>query len=124
MTIRERFFYDNAGYSWASSIGETENDGRLRCARELAAAETWGEENEIECLWEGDSEPYELGDAEDTMPEEVLLAYLYHRPTRRVLPFSLGGIGDPTNDFMRVVAAELLLDAQEAGIVFPQCATA
>ena len=38
MTKREQFFYDNAGFSYNPET-ETQEDGRIRCAQEMAKVE-------------------------------------------------------------------------------------
>ena len=50
---RAAFFYEHAGYSW-DPTRETQEQGRRRCARELAEAEEWGKRNGLEIEWAED----------------------------------------------------------------------
>lgn len=105
----QRFFYEHAGYSYHAET-ETADEGRLRCARELAIAEAklkagpYFVSAEPDPLpWEGD-EPYDgplwvvlLWSAVDTYAPEVL--------------GSLGSVAcEEGDDYLRVVAAELALE--------------
>lgn len=115
MTKDERFFWNNAGWSYVPAI-ETEEQGRLRGAQELAMAERWGEDAGIEVVWEPDDYGYVSRD--DDSVEEVLAAQLAYKGKR--LPYSLCGIEDPDQNYRRVVGAELMLEAMHDGLVFPE----
>lgn len=54
LSAAEQFFYDHAGFSVRVSEGETTEDGRLRTARELAAAEQWARDQMAVIEWEDD----------------------------------------------------------------------
>lgn len=78
MTEQEQFFYDNAGFSYDPKC-ETSEQGRERCAKDLAAAESYARELDWSFEWQMESEnPVDvLGE-----PDEVN-----------------GPFYDPTNDF-------------------------
>jgi len=93
------FFYKNSGRVGA---------GRKESAIDLARAEAIAEELGWECRWEDDQEEYQLGDEEE-MPNEVLTCVLYDEDDE-VLS-SLGGVGDPSKTYGRIVEAELASEA-------------
>jgi hypothetical protein len=101
------FFRKHAGY--ARKPSESVSHARARCARELARAEAEASARGWRVEWEGDPEPYQIGDAEDEMPSEVLGAVL--RDENGHVLGSLWGIGDPTRQYRRVVEAELADEA-------------
>lgn len=105
---RVKFFMEQAGESYQPGK-ETRAQGRRRGAEALARAEQYAEEQGWKVEWEFDQDEYQLGDAETEMPKEVLEAVL-RDADGRVLE-SLGGIGDPTDNYQRVVEAELALEA-------------
>jgi hypothetical protein len=114
-----RFFLENAGYATPP--------GRAVCALELARAEQWAEQEGIEFRLEDDPD----ADASfvETWPQRYQNAWkkqshscysvTCYRPCpdhgwdckhKEVLA-SLGGIFDPTDDYLRVVRAELALES-------------
>ncbi len=99
-----RFFFENAGYC----VGR-----RAAGALALARAEKAASERGWSFSWEWDELPYEMGDAETEPPEEVLVCVLKDEHGRTLE--CLGGIGDPSKEYVRVVEAELAL---EAGAVY------
>ena len=103
-----RFFEEHAGSSYTPGK-ETKAQGRRRGAEALARAEQYALDHDWKVEWEFDSDEYQLGRAETEMPNEVLCAVL-KTPDGEVLG-SLGGIGDPTREYARVVEAELALEA-------------
>lgn len=119
MTPAEQFFYDHAGYGYRPTE-ETEEEGRVRCAQELASAEAWAQDLGLSVEWESDPDGWDFDDEADYVPSEVLGAVLCYG--KRRLPFSLWGIADPSREFGRVIEAELYLEARTARIVFPQVA--
>jgi len=78
-------------------------------AMRLAKAEQFAEEQGWKVEWEYDQYEYQLGDAETERPDEVLSAILMDADDH-VLE-SLGGIGDPSPSYRRLVEAELALEA-------------
>lgn len=107
------FFYDHAGYSHDPKC-ETPNQARRRRAQELAQAEARKErlvrKGSIRIEWSLDADPYET---DDEKPDEVLECRIYEkcrqcRQWRCVS--SLGGIGDPSPEYRRVIEAELMLE--------------
>lgn len=102
------FFSENGSYSWDPKT-ETQDQGRQRCARELAQAERYAAERGWRFEWENDPDEYQLGDAETTPPNEVLTCVLKDARNRSLA--SLGGIGDPSRNCGRVVEAELACEA-------------
>jgi len=101
------FFYKHGGYG--RSPGQSVEEGRRESAERLARAEAFGESAGWKVSWTTDQDEYQLGDAETEPPSEVLVATLLDADDN-VLG-SLGGIGDPDNNYKRVVEAELALDA-------------
>ena len=110
----ERFFYENGAYSW-DQLKETEEAGRCRCAIELAKAERWARDEGLYYEWSddscigGDCEPCSSGS-----PHVTLQCTLYRDldATQEWLA-SLGGICEPTEDYKRVVRAELASEAMK-----------
>jgi len=116
MTRDERFFYNNAGYSWGQ--GETAMQGRERRAKALAAAEKHAREHDWAFEWNID----ELGcsgcDCKSTdcpcstgEPHETLYCVLWTTGERNEIIASLGGICKLTDKYKRVVEAELASEA-------------
>lgn len=81
----------------------------LKAARDRARAEKFAQDSGWEVEWEYDQEEYQMGDAETEPPSEVLVAIL--RDADRNVIGSLGGIGDPSREYRRVVEAELASEA-------------
>ncbi len=106
-----QFFYEHAGFSYDPKT-ETAEEGRLRCARELAQAEY--DSSEISFDWQvDDCDSSEWSDEQPPYAQWVCFAR--DVDSGRILA-SLGGIdfgrdsepyGDP---YMRVVEAELALE--------------
>jgi hypothetical protein len=104
LTADEQFFYDNAGWSYGPD--ETPEEGRERNARELALAEAWAKAEGVEFIWEDDAWVDHQSDArhlDEAVPEtcEVCTARLGEHVE------SLGCIDDATDDYRRVVEADL-----------------
>jgi hypothetical protein len=104
------FFLKHAGWGYDPKK-ETKAQGRRRGAKLLAEAEAFAEAHRWKVEWKEDPEEYQMGDAETEHPKEVLVAVLKDR-NGRVLG-SLGGIGDPTKNYGRVIEAELALEAMD-----------
>jgi hypothetical protein len=105
LTPAEKFFYDNAGFSYARD--ETPEQGRKRGARELAAAEAW--------LRSG---PYYIDVYPDDTPWDGDVPY--HGPLWCVTLYGVADTDRPTvldsvnavaceagSPYLRIVAAEL-----------------
>ena len=105
---RTKFFIEHAGVSYRPGK-ETKAQGRRRGAEALARAEQYAEEQGWKVEWDYDQNEYQMGDAETEMPNEVLVAVL--RDADGHVLESLGGIGDPSDSYRRVVEAELALEA-------------
>lgn len=101
------FFLAHGGSS--TKPGETRQQGRRRSAIALARAEAEAATRGWSVEWEGDPEPYQMGDAEGEAPSEVYGAVL--RDEHGTVIASLWGIGDPTRAYRRVVEAELASEA-------------
>jgi hypothetical protein len=102
------FFMKWAGWGYTPGK-ETKAQGRRRGAIALAKAEAEAARRGWRVKWEHSQEPYEMGDAETEMPSEVLDAVLYDENGNVI--GSLSQIGDPSNQYSRVVEAELALEA-------------
>jgi hypothetical protein len=87
----------------------------LDCAMKLAKAEQLAEEQGWTVEWDYDQDEYQLGDAEDKVPDEVLVAVL--KDADGHLLESLGGIGDPSPSYQRLVDAELALEAMPSALL-------
>lgn len=120
-TEAERFFYDHAGYSHGPE--ETAEQGRERCARELAAAEAaalaagwWATTEEDPDVMDDDAGSRELVESGQAVNLTVVLwgppeaDVLIGRPVEHG---SLGGVvvASDTDPYVRVVAAELAAEA-------------
>jgi len=101
-----KFFFKHAGYSYGP--GQTPRQGRMEGAMKLAQTEHEAEERGWSVEWTFDDNPYDMGDAE-TEPSKVLAAILKDASGNVI--GSLGGIGDPDDNYRRVVEAELALEA-------------
>lgn len=119
MTRRERiqFFYREAGYSYDPKT-ETERQGRMRCARALASAEIHAEQNGWIVEWVPDPDADRSWMDEETRREnqEAFGAILYTEcsacGSKQTAVASLWGIFEPSDEYRRVVAAELALEAK------------
>lgn len=112
------FFYANAGYSYDPKT-QTAEEGRLECAKALAAAERERVERGYRVAWEDEPDPYmSFGDGEAEAYEAgeiIVLQGTLFDEDGEVLA-SIGGVSVPsetgTNDrYLRVVEAELALEA-------------
>jgi hypothetical protein len=106
MTKQQQFFYDNAGGSWNPAT-ETWQEGTARYAAELAQAETYAQEQGWFFTWEADDIPCQHEDGEDHEAEVCDLNARDH-----ALLGSLSGICGATDEYRRVVQAELALEAK------------
>jgi hypothetical protein len=101
MSATVQFFYDHAGYSWNKLAGQTEEQGHLETAQDLAMAEQTATERGWVVQWspDGDAEnPGEMVAILDDGEGETLAA--------------LGGIdAEPGDYYSRVIEAQLALGA-------------
>lgn len=107
----EEFFYKHAGWSYNPKT-ETAEEGRRRCAREMAAAERDAASLGIRVTWQPDPYPVDHVkefDCYDAEPETCEVATAYG-PDGDVLA-SLGCVDDATPEYRRVVEAELADEA-------------
>lgn len=107
MTRAERFFYTHAGYSYDPKT-ESEEQGRSRCAKQLAWAERYAQLNGWSYEWKDDDVPW---DADGPEPR-YLLGCILRNASGTVLAslwhIGLNRLNDP---YRRVVEAELALEA-------------
>ena len=116
LTKQQQFFYDHAGWNHAPHT-ETPEQGRTRCAVELAAAEAWASESGIAFEWGPDDTTNR--EFTDDGPEYHLWACVAMERTDTGMHCvgSLSGIdlgpdSHPCRDnYARVVEAELALNA-------------
>lgn len=94
-----KFFRANAGYC--------DPPGKAACALALARAEEWARENDLTLIWHMEDE---FRQGELPSPCECCFAI---DPSGYVLA-SLGGITNATDDYRRVIQAQLALEAQTA----------
>ena len=108
------FFYQHGSYSHNPAT-ETEEEGRRRCAEDLAAAERWAQDHDINFGWSEDwgvgSHFEEFGEAYDDGEPETCEQCVALSPEREVLA-SLGCIDDATPEYRRVIEAELASEAR------------
>jgi hypothetical protein len=106
LTPVELFFYDNAGYSYSQD--EAPEAGRIRCAKSLAKAEQYAQNLGWEYEWQNDNDADLSWLAEGETVETCEGCIL--RGEADVLE-SLWGITDASDNYRRVVEAELALEA-------------
>lgn len=113
MTKDEQFFYEHAGYSHDPKT-ETPEQGRVRCAKDLAAAETYAKDHDWSFDWSWD-DGGDLGDHSEWCDMEYqhdhnIEVCMLRGADGNVLE-ALGGIIDADNNYRRVVQAELASQA-------------
>lgn len=102
MDRKVKFFYDNAGYSYGPN--ESREQGRRRCAERLAQAERWAFEQDAWFQWVDDN--CDCGDGDETpTTREGCIMFLDGEQVA-----SLWSIGDASQDYRRVIEAELALE--------------
>jgi hypothetical protein len=120
MTADEKFFYERGGYSYDPKK-ETKAQGRRRVAEDAARAMQIAEEQGWQFAWEDDPEEYQMGDAEEERPRDVMQLIL--RDADGKVLQSLGGIGfngtvREDRDQGRVFESELAMEAaHELGLL-------
>lgn len=112
LTDQQRFFYVHAGYSYGPD--ETPQQGRERCAKALAAAETWARDQRVAFTWEQDH--IDSSDFSDESPAWPLWACCAYDAEGNLLG-CIGGIdfgrnGEPHRGqpYRAVIEAEIALD--------------
>lgn len=107
-----RFFWEHGGYNYDPAT-ETADEGRARCALEAAGAEVWAREQGIEFRWEDD---WNVGDHvaefdcyEDGGPDTCEMCAAYLGDT---LLACLGCIDDASDEYRRVIEADLAMEAR------------
>lgn len=124
MTKVERFFYDNAGYSYNPAT-ETPEQGQEKSAILLAGAERWAQEAGYDFIW--DIDPYAssadwIDDNEDGGkyydPWQVWFCSMVDEKGKTVQSLhaiDFGRDGQPWgNSYRRVVEAELAAEEQRS----------
>lgn len=108
LTKAEKFFFDNAGYSWTPGA-ETEEQGHEQAAKQLAKAEQWACAEGMRYQWGFDGfDSSEWSDDEPACPTWQCAMF-----NGDICAACLGGI-DIENDadpYMRVIEAQLALEA-------------
>ncbi len=119
MTKQEKFFFDNAGFSYKPE-DETRAQGKLRCAKEMAKAETWAVQNGYSFAHEPDMDADEsfMDDESEEYREEwsgkAWVTLMFDAEGSVVQ--SLGGsYGDAK--YKRVVRAELALEEMPVKVI-------
>jgi len=111
-----QFFYDYAGFNYDPKT-ETPEEGRRRCAFNLAEAEEKARNDERRVYFQWDIDPdIDSSDFDDENPVREL--YICKMYVNGHLGSCLGGIDlDPNNPFvdpyLRVVEAELALELED-----------
>lgn len=117
LSEREQFFYDHGGYSFKPGE-ETREQGRRRCARELAAAEQRLNDGPFFVAVERDPEPME-GKSDE--PQWIVGLFTVAGVSEPMCLGSLGAVDCPADDpYLRVVAADLadeLIPVATAGTI-------
>jgi hypothetical protein len=103
MTKPEQFFYDNAGFSYNPAT-ETIEQGKVKGAKSLAQAEAYAAEQGWIYEWTPDQPGFE----EEGTNAEVCTLY----GIDGIALASLCGISGATDNYRRVVEAELALEAR------------
>ena len=112
LTTDQFFFYQNAGYSYDAKT-ETSEQGRTRCAKDLADAETVGQRLGYVFEWEFDECPdlSWMSDEEREQDPEVLCCRIVDPENPRYSLASLCGITGADSNYRRVIEAELASEA-------------
>lgn len=107
LTPVELFFYDEAGYSYGQ--GESPEAGRVRCAKSLAKAEQYAQNLGWEYEWRNDNDA-DLSWLAEGETIETCEGCILRDSSGDILE-SLWGIADASDNYRRVVEAELAGDA-------------
>lgn len=111
LTADQLFFFENAGYSYKAP--ESAEQGRIRCAIELAKAEEYARGLGWEFEWEPDQSPdlSWMSDEERSQEHEVLCCRIPDPSNPKYSLASLCGIVDADRNYGRVIEAELAIEA-------------
>jgi hypothetical protein len=113
----EQFFFEHAGYCFDPKK-ETAEQGRARCAKQLADAERLASEYGWTFEWEDDwsvgshQRYYGEGSAYEDREPHTCESCVLRDENQKVLA-SLGCIDDANSEYRRVVEAELALEGLE-----------
>lgn len=114
----KRFFFENAGYSY-DPTKETHEEGRRRCASDLAHAEEWlRNSDDLRVLWADDDDgdhSYTDGEGFEGYTVTTCEFCSILNESGSVIYASLGCIDDADDDYRRVVEAELAMEARQGG---------
>jgi hypothetical protein len=103
------FFLANAGYGYDQKK-ETAEQGKRRCARALARAERWlAAQPGHEIEWQEEDYP-DQSSIEHNGPVWCVFVRLANKESASLFGIDFGEHGDPSNDYARVVVAELALE--------------
>lgn len=124
LSVAARFFWTHAGYSWESARGETQAQGRKRCALNLAAAEGIAREAGYTFEWrvDQDSDSRDFSKSRPAWPlYECVMRDLAGEAAQSLGGVDFGrGASGPYGDYRRVVEAELA--SQECAVVLASAA--
>ena len=115
LSKQEQFFYKHAAYSYDPKT-ETEEHGRVRCARAMARAEQYASDMDWGFCWEYDADGCIGCDCENedcacsSGANHETFVCVVRDLDGKVLA-SCGSICSPSNDYTRVMEAELALEA-------------
>lgn len=113
----ETFFYDNAGYSYDPAT-ETREEGRRRCAREMANDEEWlRNSDDVRSQWgDDDSGDHSYLQQDEFRGYQVTTCEFCSilDETGSVIYASLGCIDDADDNYRRVIESELAGEARPA----------
>jgi hypothetical protein len=112
MTTNEQFFYDNGGYNY-DPVKETREQGRIRCAIELAAAERWMQEQGLTRSVVPDDCPDLSWMSEEDRADVCEVVGVLLKDNEGKTISSLFGIVDPDDNYLRVATAELALEIMQ-----------
>lgn len=109
------FFYENAGFSYHPAT-ETEDEGKRRCAQEMADAEREAKERDLRFTWEIDpcTTSADWSDKKPAYEQWICLCSdgQFGETLACCGGIDLGRNGHPdTSDYTRVMQAELALEA-------------
>ena len=118
MTPNEQFFYENAGYSYDPAT-ETQEQGRVKCAKSLAQAEQLALSAGVAFEWQIDQFINSSDFSDDPEPWELWECVAYNADGNVIASLSgidFGRDGSPwSSNYRRVVEAELATEAM------PEC---